>query len=439
MDNILEKYTPSELLTLFLDGELSPEQDSVVEAMIEASPEMQAEMDELLMIREAVEEDKKELVPSEDSQKAIFLALGIGAASAPVAANLVGGSSGLMTKFLIPAAGIISAGVIATFLYFTQGNDSKQPEIQKRDIPTVVSIEENNADKKYEEYNADNNSVNNSEINSNSSVKNNFIANSNADKKNVNISSTFVANKPKDKDANNLFNQNNAQQQKQMLVDSKNDDFSLNTGDEVVTFQLRMLDYSNPELNNNPNHNLYDNRVFDLNSVQNGGFQKVKSNELGFALMLGGIANLGANQIDAGLNAYNVGIYGVANINLLGTKFDVFYGLRGGTEMFRVGTNIENPVFGDENVMWGGFSTRLVSSELQLFNLIAPFTQLDIGASEYGRIDRLSLGLQFVSGVNILGGNSTISAGYEFSRLNQTNINNTFLNEGIIVNFILSY
>ncbi|MCB0702941.1 MAG: hypothetical protein KDC55_09570, partial [Ignavibacteriae bacterium] len=51
-----------ELITQLLDGELSSEQAAEVTKMIESSPEMQAEMDRLTEISDAIRKDDEQFV-----------------------------------------------------------------------------------------------------------------------------------------------------------------------------------------------------------------------------------------------------------------------------------------------------------------------------------------------------------------------------------------
>ncbi|MEZ4725494.1 MAG: hypothetical protein R2863_12640, partial [Candidatus Kapaibacterium sp.] len=100
-----------ELITQLLDGELSSEQAAEVTKMIESSPEMQAEMDRLTEISDAIRKDDEQFVPPKKAKDNVFLALGI-----PLAV-----SAPSLTSMSTEIANIVSmvAAVSASLLTFT--------------------------------------------------------------------------------------------------------------------------------------------------------------------------------------------------------------------------------------------------------------------------------------------------------------------------------
>ncbi|MFA7325740.1 MAG: hypothetical protein WC121_03685 [Candidatus Kapaibacterium sp.] len=126
-----------ELITQLLDGELSSEQAAEVTKMIESSPEMQAEMDRLSEISNAIREDDEEFVPPKKAKDNVFLALGIPlAVSAP---SLTSMSSEIANLISIGAAFTAS---LLTFTMFYSLNDVDSSNVASNsNVPIVSSYE----------------------------------------------------------------------------------------------------------------------------------------------------------------------------------------------------------------------------------------------------------------------------------------------------------
>lgn len=126
-----------ELITQLLDGELSSEQAVEVIKMIESNPEMQAEMDRLTDISDAIRKDDEEFVPPKKAKDNIFLALGIPlAVSAP---SLTSMSSEIAN--LVSMAAAVSASLL-TFTMFYSLNDVDSNQVNaNKNIPIVSSYE----------------------------------------------------------------------------------------------------------------------------------------------------------------------------------------------------------------------------------------------------------------------------------------------------------
>ncbi len=126
-----------ELITQLLDGELSSEQAAEVTKMIESSPEMQAEMDRLTEISDAIRNDDEEFVPPKKAKDNVFLALGIPlAVSAP---SLTSMSSEIAN--IVSMAAAVSASLL-TFTMFYSLNDVDSTQVKdNKNIPIVSSYE----------------------------------------------------------------------------------------------------------------------------------------------------------------------------------------------------------------------------------------------------------------------------------------------------------
>ncbi len=129
-----------ELITQLLDGELSSEQAAEVTKMIGSNPEMQAEMDRLSEISNAIRKDDEEFVPPKKAKDNVFLALGIPlAVSAP---SLTSMSSEIANLISIGAAFTAS---LLTFTMFYSLNDVDSNNVATNsNVPIVSSYEKAN-------------------------------------------------------------------------------------------------------------------------------------------------------------------------------------------------------------------------------------------------------------------------------------------------------
>lgn len=215
-----------ELITQLLDGELSSEQAAEVTKMIESSPEMQAEMDRLTEISDAIRKDDEQFVPPKKAKDNVFLALGIPlAVSAP---SLTSMSTEIANIVSMVAA--VSASLL-TFTMFYSLNDVDSNNVNKNNnVPIVSSFEKANnnniiieddqlAEEASENQAAnsnisiDNNTERNSIQNSTSNFRqtnsnNRTISDINSNSSNTDISSNKTFESNVNSNDNSLFNEN---------------------------------------------------------------------------------------------------------------------------------------------------------------------------------------------------------------------------------------
>lgn len=215
-----------ELITQLLDGELSSEQAAEVTKMIESSPEMQAEMDRLTEISDAIRKDDEQFVPPKKAKDNVFLALGIPlAVSAP---SLTSMSTEIANIVSMVAA--VSASLL-TFTMFYSLNDVDSNNVNKNNnVPIVSSYEKANnnniiieddqlAEEASENQAAnsnisiDNNTERNSIQNSTSNFRqtnsnNRTISDINSNSSNTDISSNKTFESNVNSNDNSLFNEN---------------------------------------------------------------------------------------------------------------------------------------------------------------------------------------------------------------------------------------
>ena len=197
-----------ELITQLLDGELSSEQAAEVTKMIESSPEMQAEMDRLTEISDAIRKDDEQFIHTKKAKDNVFLALGIPlAVSAPSLTNLTSEIANLVSL-----AAAVSASVLTFSMFYSLNdvdnsnlaNDSKIPivsSIEKaqnnniivEDEPRTIEIEDNLANGNVEDSNsnivANRNSNNDFKVNNSNSSSSIIVNDAIGNKSDVPISS----------------------------------------------------------------------------------------------------------------------------------------------------------------------------------------------------------------------------------------------------------
>lgn len=215
-----------ELITQLLDGELSSEQAAEVTKMIESSPEMQAEMDRLTEISDAIRKDDEQFVPPKKAKDNVFLALGIPlAVSAP---SLTSMSTEIANIVSMVAA--VSASLL-TFTMFYSLNDVDTNNVNtNNNVPIVSSyekannnniiIEDDQSAEEASENQAANSNIsidNNTERNSIETSTSNFrqtnsnnrtISDINSNSRNTDISSNKTFESNVNSNDNSLFNEN---------------------------------------------------------------------------------------------------------------------------------------------------------------------------------------------------------------------------------------
>jgi len=139
----------SELLHLYLDGELDATNSALVEDKLSVDSALQQEKDDMLSIRDSVRNDKESFTPPSESESIIFNRLGIKHPSdefVPLAAPLLRTTSSLWKRWAIPAGTALVAGFLA---WFFMGNENESNSIAnsqtKQQTPVVSSIENNNS------------------------------------------------------------------------------------------------------------------------------------------------------------------------------------------------------------------------------------------------------------------------------------------------------
>ncbi len=196
-----------ELITQYIDGELSQSQMLEVDKMMQSSPELQAEFDKQLEISKSIDDDDETFVPPPSAKDNVFLALGIPlAASAPTLTKLVTESA---ANWVSIAAAVVAS--VATFtVYSSLNSDSEARNNVNSNIPIVKSYEvaaNNNiivSDEAISE-NAEILADNSAEIidtDLDNNINNNASTTSNNSQSNANNNSNIVSNAANETDSN---------------------------------------------------------------------------------------------------------------------------------------------------------------------------------------------------------------------------------------------
>jgi hypothetical protein len=120
MSNILGN-TPSEMLHLFVDGELSSSQEHILFSELAGNDDLQSEMRELLSIRDSVQNDIEAFTPPVEATQGVFSRLGFtNPGNQPIPAPLPY-SGGIMSNFVQEsmAAGCCCSRCFSRYISFT--------------------------------------------------------------------------------------------------------------------------------------------------------------------------------------------------------------------------------------------------------------------------------------------------------------------------------
>lgn len=145
-----DQHNASELLTLYLDGELNEEQSIQFEKILTNDPELQLEMQEQLKIREAINNDQDSFTTPAAATTAVFGALGIDQVvlSGTTGSALSGGFlSGILdSKLAIPIIATISTAIVSiTTLVVLNDDANSDKQIPENTInESLLTLSTNN-------------------------------------------------------------------------------------------------------------------------------------------------------------------------------------------------------------------------------------------------------------------------------------------------------
>jgi hypothetical protein len=117
-------YTPGELISLFIDGELGESERETLFDALAGNPELQAEFERALHINHAVAQEVLKTVPPVALTNAIFAEAGFElVSSGSVASAVSGGSSGFLKMLLIPVLSAVLASALTGVVLYEHFED----------------------------------------------------------------------------------------------------------------------------------------------------------------------------------------------------------------------------------------------------------------------------------------------------------------------------
>lgn len=146
----INQNNASEMLTLYMDGELDPTMVQDFEKELANNTELQSEYRDMLAIREAVQKDVKKLVPPYESTATVFESLGLSYTSSISSTSSIGMS--LWQQLMVPIVSSISAALLTVGAFVGIDIDNSKVDrnddiVIERSIPIEnesLVVEENN-------------------------------------------------------------------------------------------------------------------------------------------------------------------------------------------------------------------------------------------------------------------------------------------------------
>jgi len=384
-----DKNYLSELVTQFVDGEISPSDESILQEALANDTELMEQLKFQLNLKELVKNDVEAFTPPSTAAKGIFNSLGY---SSPYNTAIVNPNRWkTFFKIGVPLALLMLSSLLLYNLFDNQTNIESKTNSQNSNLLTKEQITDNN------ELQTNPNQI--------PVVENKEIKVDNLTKLNLNNKKADVIVKKINESSNNKtitekftlndsFN-NNESQIKVLKVNLSN-------------FILKKYNFELGRFNNV-------NSTFSEPNYLYGGF--------GDTYLKLYVRNSQSNNINELFSNTTVGFSFLSKDNF-----------RGG---FEVGTQNYNVIISDineqlitenRNILWYAATVRYEIKELSIFD-IEPFAQISLGSGDFGKyMFRYMIGLEYMPFANGIG----FSAGYEASTLwySTQNVNYSTKNNG---------
>jgi hypothetical protein len=367
--------TPSELLSMLVDGELDSTQETGLYAYLANSEELRAQMRELLAIKESVRNDVEAFTIPAGAKNNIFAAVGLTPAMTPeipVTQSVI--SNPLIKSFWSKVwSPLLSATVAALLtavfflLFFKNGNVAEQSGIVKNTVPVISS-----------------NEINKSE--------------------NTLINSKEYEQKQVSKKHSGTMSSKESPVLADLINSNLNDELQV-TNNQPTDRKVLELASLMPEKNvinfNSGNYGVIDKIPLMVPPKNYGLMEHLQSNGLGITLLVRGISATSYPSVDVNSQANpmfnNMGI---------GAYIDLFDNIEAGLEVgqepfglqyykgegdITISEEQKNPIF-----FWAGFSVKAITGKhIEFLAGARPYAQLIIGGSKLGPLGRLSSGFQY--------------------------------------------
>ncbi len=384
MSDYIDK-TPSELITLLVDGELYETDASTLFESLSKNEDLRNELLSHLKMRESVRNDAEAFTPPIEATQGVFQKLGI-APPINVALNPTNGGAKFLPIFLrfgVPIVAILITSLI-TATIISNHYEAKIDEL-KNQIPVVSSISD-----EFQQENSSSNNIIASQAVTQSS-----------NNKNVEQSTTVTKN-------NTILISQQSQELEVSQTIPSTSDYSNTYSNDITLFNKF-------EINK---YNITFNRPSNIQSLigQPELIYQTKDelpNSKNYLMTVGGV--IGQN-INSGINnmasGFNIGFYPI-------TSKDIKIGFIFGREPFGIeilsSSNRQYENDPTVPITWAGVAGRYEFSSVQMFNSTHPFCQVILGATEYGMLSKASTGIQIQVFNNI-----ETAIGLEYSLLRYT-------------------
>lgn len=425
------ELTPSEMLTLLLDGELSQEQEAVLFSHMAGDTELQSELRELLAIRESVRSDTEAFTPPVDTTSKLFDRLGY-APPASVGAGLqsASGSTPRWKSIFRNSAFIaliaILAIMVSTFVIY---------ESQKNDA-SANNTADNMIDKKSADNKSDKKSANSSKNLYEDDAQNNESASTPVSYSKENTYENQVYNKNVAQNITN--NSDNKQPRKSDFVknnqniNSNNNPLNIIDEDENTSYSENIPKpkyYDNININHNRPHysSAFSNNFSDLSRANfaqsdillnphkmNMSISRTDKYRGNISLHLSGIYAISAPENDMQFTSGSPAFQNIVGGLFVNWNRNLSLGIEFGQEPFdQIYLNDPTEQYNHSpNVFWLGIFPRYDFHQISFKN-VHPYVQVGVAGSELGPLVKGNVGMQFL----FPGEHFGISASYGYSNL----------------------
>ena len=154
-----DSHSNSELLTLYLDGELNEDQALQFEEILNQDENLQIEMNEQLLVRDAINQDEESFDTPAAATTAVFGALGIdklllsGAGSTAVGSGILNTLTSL--KFLIPVIATLSTVLVTVGILDDSEDETPSPKETTHILKQIDNSNQTNSSLSKEEIKTD--------------------------------------------------------------------------------------------------------------------------------------------------------------------------------------------------------------------------------------------------------------------------------------------
>ncbi len=405
----LYNHTPSELLNLYVDGELPASMEPHLFNQLSQNEGLQSEMRDLLSMRGAVQNDTESFTPPVAAHRGVFDYLGYTypGGIAPVAVQTISKFHAFVSKTWLPVLSAVIASLITTVVVNDVINqENTTAEAASKNIPVVSSIDNSSTDNS----SFDNVSLDNSLIGNNiaadakpnaAGVINNSGSENNAAAAETDETAPVFA--------SNETNTNESNVNEMTIASIGNSSFA-GSGNRAsmyipATSRQSMLTGQNINISNRfaDSFQPYEAKGYSVTARFNNARPAGPGSDL---------ATHNAGQFSA-LENFSIGFIAGGG--------DIKFGFEIGQEAFAQGFrskdggvlyNIEqNPL-----IFWGAILARYQNENFKFYD-IQPFIQASLGGSELGPLGRGIIGAEFITPRAFYGTKLGIQLGYESALL----------------------